>query len=512
MDILAAILSCGSYFVQAILYFIVGFFLFYLVGCILDMIKSIGKWHLGRKLEKIEMLVSNGDSKAVDLLIIMLKDKNADARQSAVEALVKMGVLSIDPLISVLNHNHPNVRWSAAVALGKIGDAKAVEPLVAVLKDGDYHVRWSAAEALVKIGSPSVDPLIVALKNSRSDVRQLIVELFGKIGDIQAVEPLTAVLNDSNCGVRQSTAGVLDKLGWKSPTDAASVAYWIAKRDWERCVEMGALCVEPLMVVLKDRDVDVRQSAARVLGKIGDPKVVDSLIAALKDNESDVRRSAAEALGEIGCAKATDPLVAALKDITSDVRRSATESLGKIGDPKAVDPLLVVLKDGDCHVRQSVANALDKLGWNPSTDAVSATYWIAKSDWERCIEIGIPSIGPLIAMIENSNSDVYQPATKALAKVAKINMNSLETTDVQEIVEAAAISIRRLYSRTQTITDSYWNGTSCTEGATYIEPDPDIAGIRELIAILPESLHSQVAALSGEAIYLFKERGGANGY
>jgi HEAT repeat protein len=34
------------------------------------------------------------------------------------------------------------------VALGRIGDVRAIEPLVAVLKDSDFRVRKSAAKAL----------------------------------------------------------------------------------------------------------------------------------------------------------------------------------------------------------------------------------------------------------------------------------------------------------------------------------------------------------------------------
>ena len=46
--------------------------------------------------------------------------------------------------------NH--VRRSAAWALGKIGDARAVEPLAAALRDNDSDVREAAAQALKSLG------------------------------------------------------------------------------------------------------------------------------------------------------------------------------------------------------------------------------------------------------------------------------------------------------------------------------------------------------------------------
>ncbi|MCD5397553.1 HEAT repeat domain-containing protein, partial [candidate division NPL-UPA2 bacterium] len=57
--------------------------------------------------------------------------------------------------------------------------------------------------------------------------------------------------------------------------------------------------VEPLIASLRDEDPHVRRSAARALGKIGDPRAVGPLIAALKDEDSNVRKSAAESLKKI---------------------------------------------------------------------------------------------------------------------------------------------------------------------------------------------------------------------
>jgi HEAT repeat protein len=262
-------------------------------------------------------------------------------------------------------------------------------------------------------------------------MRHLAVEVLGKIGDVKAVDSLIAALEDSRPDIRKSAAEMLDKFDWKPSTDKARVTYWIAKQDWAHCVEMGILSVKPLVAVLEEGTYDVSQAAAEALVKIGTPSV-GALIAVLK-----------------------------YKYRNPNVWRYATEALVKIGDARVVAPLLVMLKDSDYSVRQSAADALDKLGWKPSADAASATYWIAKCDWDRCIEVGTPAVDPLIAMLEDSNSDVRQSAVKTLAKVARINMNGLGTTDAKKIVEAVAI------------------------------------------AILPSPLRSQVAGLSGEAKQYF---------
>ncbi|MGA9804906.1 MAG: HEAT repeat domain-containing protein, partial [Terriglobales bacterium] len=78
----------------------------------------------------------------------------------------------------------------------------------------------------------------------------------------------------------------------------SGVAYWVAKRKWDKCVEIGAPAVEPIMAELKDSDSDpwVRKEAAEALGKIGDARAVTPLIAALGDNRWGLRQAAANSL------------------------------------------------------------------------------------------------------------------------------------------------------------------------------------------------------------------------
>ena len=62
-------------------------------------------------------------------------------------------------------------------------------------KSEDYLIPNNAAFALVEIGEPAVEPLIEALKNENSQVRNIAVDSLIKIGDTRAIEPLIGVLN-----------------------------------------------------------------------------------------------------------------------------------------------------------------------------------------------------------------------------------------------------------------------------------------------------------------------------
>ena len=190
------------------------------------------------------------------------------------------------------------MREAAAKALGAIGDARAVEPLIAALKDENKYVSQAAAKAL------------------------------GKIKDPRPVEPLIAALKDQYSWARAAAAEALGRLGWEPAQDEMAGWYWMAKRDWDKCVALGALTVEPLIAALKDAGWSVRADAAKALGKIGDPRVVEPLIAALKDKDEYVRKAADEALVKIG-APAVEPLIAALKGENKDVRQAAAAMLGR---------------------------------------------------------------------------------------------------------------------------------------------------------------------------------------
>jgi HEAT repeat protein len=265
-----------------------------------------------------------GDPRAVEPLIATLEHwGDADVRKAAAEALVKIGAPAVEPLIAALKDEVEWVRKAAAWALVKIG-APAVEPLIAALKDGDKGVRRAAAEVLdelkwqpgcdeagayywttkrqwnecVKIGAPAVEPLSAALKDWDADVRRAAAWALGQIGDARAVEPLSVALRDADKNVREAAVGALDKLKWQPGNDEAGAYYWITKRKWGKCVEIGAPAVEPLIAAFKDWDADVRLAAAETLGQIG-ALAVRSLIAALKDGEWDVRKAAVEALVKI---------------------------------------------------------------------------------------------------------------------------------------------------------------------------------------------------------------------
>ena len=71
-------------------------------------------------------------------------------------------------------------RRDSAVALGQLGDPRAVEPLVKALGDDDRYVRIAVATALGQLGDPrAVEPLVKALGDDNIDVRIAVATALG---------------------------------------------------------------------------------------------------------------------------------------------------------------------------------------------------------------------------------------------------------------------------------------------------------------------------------------------
>lgn len=300
-------------------------------------------------------------------LIHILKDSDWTMRADAAEALGKIGDTgAVEPLIHTLEEDKDeDVRKIVADSLGEIGDARAVEPLIHTLNDRKKSVRESAAEALGKIGEPAVESLINAMKDKSAHVRLGAVDALGKIGDTRAVETLISGLEDENEDIMWSAAEALGKIG-EPAVEPLIQTLRNDDRDvrWSAAEVLGeigdARAVEPLIHALKDKAAYVRMGAAWALGKIGDARVVEPLFHALKDIDGNVRKAAAEALVRIG-EPAIEYLIIGLRDKDVHVRKQSADALGKIGDMRAVEPLFQAVKKEDVEVRKAMEKALAQI-------------------------------------------------------------------------------------------------------------------------------------------------------
>jgi HEAT repeat protein len=218
---------------------------------------------------------------------------------------------AVPALIAVLGGEDASVRKRAAQFLGFIGpDAGEAAPtLVKLLKDEE--VGATAAEALGKIGVIAVPPLISEAGKEDSHVRVQAIQALGKMGPAaeQAVPILIAAYESEDVSVRLATGVSLGRLGPSAKEAAPALVQGLEDENGHVRVHaadalrsLGWQDREKLLTVLIEglQYESARACAVTALGKFG-PEAVPMLIETAKDNSEwyGVSQAAVKALNKI---------------------------------------------------------------------------------------------------------------------------------------------------------------------------------------------------------------------
>jgi len=337
---------------------------------------------------------------AVWPLLSALKDKDALVRIKAAGELGNIGnPRAVEPLIAALKDKNKTVRFNAAEALGKIGDSRAVLPLVYSMNTQGEHLRV-VSDVLVSMNDIRAVPhLIVVLDSDKNaDVRSEVVRVLGRLGDCRAIKPLIAALRDRNLDVRYSAAKALVKIGTPS--------------------------TKSLIDNMKNADSSIRSRVAGELGNLKTTDALKTLIAALKDKTPSVRYNAADALGKIKQAGAVPPLIKALRDKNVDVRYKSAKSLGKLKDRRAAKALITALYDRDSGVRYNAAEALGKMRYAGAVRALVFTMKDKNTGVSYCAskslkKIGKPAVSELLRSLRDKNQNIRYYSAEVLGEMGE---------------------------------------------------------------------------------------------
>ena len=145
--------------------------------------------------------------------------------------------------------------------------------------------------------------------------------------------------------VRISAAASLGEIGWE-PNGEDGIYYFIALGEWTKLIKIGAPSVEPLVAVLQDHNSSpLHCETIKALGVIKDKRAVEPLLNVLRDNKIHLREEVVKALGQIGDKTAVKPLISMLWNKDGIPFRCETiKSLGSTKDKRAVEPLIDVLQ------------------------------------------------------------------------------------------------------------------------------------------------------------------------
>ncbi|MFA4878111.1 MAG: HEAT repeat domain-containing protein [Methanoregula sp.] len=221
-------------------------------------------------------------------------------------------------LIRLLDDRNPDTQWKAADALGSLGEA-ACDPLLKILEFPKMHVRLGAIEALGDIRSHrSVEPVIRRLREDKdNEVRFVAALALGQIGDERALPALEDALKDPDRYVRYGAVMSLEMLSW-TPDDEETLAHMlIAQQEWDTLHGMREAAAGPLITILKDPNPKTRQKIVELLGEIGNPEATKACKGALMDRDPGVRWRAVIACSKCGVPRHIIPQILASRPRTA---------------------------------------------------------------------------------------------------------------------------------------------------------------------------------------------------
>lgn len=325
-----------------------------------------------------------GNEKAVGQLIKTLSDLDEDIRDSAAESLGNIkSEKAIEDISKLLGSKNPAIRSSAIETLGYIKDEKTVDSLLKLLHDSDENVRYTLAIALRYMpNKKSVEGLFKLLHDKEKNVFGCAIKSLEKIGSQIVVNKLLNLLNDNDSAIRARAVLALRNIQSQDVLDK-------------------------LLVLLKDKD-EVREAVASVLPTIKNQRAEESLVKLLSDKNIKVRVQAVTALGNIKSEKAIDNLLKLLIDENDYVVIDcAVRSLGQIGNEKAIKPLLELFNSIFAQkplnfnaLAFNIINALKEIKNNQAKDALLEAQYT------------------LIKFLNHENQDLHYQAAILLVQIA----------------------------------------------------------------------------------------------
>jgi len=330
-----------------------------------------------------------------------LLDTLPEARENEIGALATvLGWLKGPAVERALTRlmGHPGVRSQVVEALVRYG-GRVTSLLTAQLEAEDLDIRFAATVALGRIGDPKAVPALV--KSLGADPEHIIVAAgaIAKIGDRQAYHALLDLLGHEKASVRQAVISALNSIG--HPQMAADV--------------------EQLM---EHQDIRIRESAVRIAGYFGFANCIPTLLERADDPEERVREAAVLNLPYLEEEQADLRLVHALAHDTPKVRAAAARAVAHLDRETASKPLLEALGDPDPWVRFFAARSAGKHGYTQFSDRLKRMISEDSAPQVRieCLKaLGrshAPEVVPFLSeFVHHEDPDVARSALEALGFV-----------------------------------------------------------------------------------------------
>lgn len=318
-------------------------------------------------------------AEAVPLFNLLLIDKDDDVRKFAIDLICEIGQCDYPETLArlLVEDPNPNVRGSAAKAIGILQYSAALPQLISALKDEEW-VCFSVLEALsVLKDEAAVQPIAELLNNPSDALRYAALEALGNIvcqasskallnhlaktEGLEKTETLKSLVQTGITPSMSEVSGMLMELLRDGDWDEK----FAGLKGLEDLKEEKAI---PLIVdiagSLDPSDPENEERLYRLREALLSFGCSDRLINILQDDSIRYRGKAIaiEALGTLNCKEAVSSLAKLIETGVRDVKRAGIKAIGKLGDESAEPLLLDAIQDEDGHTRKLAVAALGEIG------------------------------------------------------------------------------------------------------------------------------------------------------
>ncbi len=369
----------------------------------------------------VEGLGRIGGEQAILSILTILADPDENVRISAAAALRSARTVEhAEILLTALNSPNAWIQQTLAEVLGGLDLPPVHEALYALAtREGDLQTRLTAAQSLLNLGDRRGEAMILRTLNApNTETRRLAAIALALAGDQRAADPLMGSITPQALDpatpqgrqLRRRVAAALQSLGSQNHARLiaalgdASPAF--ATAAYDALLQAGGQAVPALVEALQTQpNVRIREQAAQILGRVGDPRAVKALTNVLRtaligpypvvyfsrlfvDVTADLRVATAAALGQMESLDGASILLSASRqDPDPDVRVAAQQALALVGAPLAAARAAEVDVQG--FINRGVVSAFALLAVGFISGAVSLLW-------------GIPDVALLAGLISGA--------------------------------------------------------------------------------------------------------------
>ncbi len=178
-------------------------------------------WKGAMASDEITIVIHEKDPELARILklIEQLGHDSWEVRERATKELIEIGDPAIDYLVKAMEKsNDAEVIWRVNIILQELGYvsdkkiAEKVEDILEGIKRDNWLVKQTRGMEIVRLGPRVIGTLRFYLKHEDHRIRQVVVELLGRIPDKKVISILIGALDDKDAYVRTSAAKELRRV------------------------------------------------------------------------------------------------------------------------------------------------------------------------------------------------------------------------------------------------------------------------------------------------------------